>query len=461
MSLLSQINLGYSLLLFFAATISFACAVMFKIPNPYWAVMPIWVIVQTTREEIFEKGFWRIVGTLIGAAISTILVLFIESTFLKVVCISLILGVTSGLNHAFRGVNGYGLQMMGITVGAIVLPVLHEAPEVIKLFSEARFLCTIIGVVTITLLTFWYLPKSPTDKLYSELKDFHQKLIKDNSTSGELVSQLVDIERHSHVTITLFSNKELRKKYDVYLTTALDFILGRITDPPELFEPIESRSKGINLGYSFYPHLSLKVAIVIALMGLTGSLIGLYSGWKYGHLLAMGFCVLSAVLGGMTIPKSIAPHMLLGVLSGALAAIFYRIVLQPHLTNSFQIILGTAPIFFLGSLLRTHKKLKFASVDFNMIFLLAGQVGMPPVYSQWDVIESTIPILLAGLIVTSIYIFFPRPYHKIAIKHKEKFFKINATKALFEYLLLLKLAGSPESTYENFVKEFSIDQKLI
>lgn len=455
MALLSQINLRYSLLLFLAATTAFTLAVFLKIPNPYWAVMPVWIIVQKSRDEIYEKGFWRIVGTSAGAILSVAIALYVPSTFLKLFLIALILGLTSGLTHALRGLNGYGLQMLGITIGAIVLPAIFH-PEIVESLSWARFLCTIIGVLVIGLFTFWYLPKSPTDKLYLDLMNFHEKLKAGTHSQANLVSELVDLEQRYHGTITFFSHKKLCLQYETYFIDALDFILQRRREAPEIFIPVEKGFPGVNLHYSFYPHLSLRVGVVIFFIGLIGSSIGIYSGWRFGHLLAMGFCVLSAVLGGMSIPKNIAPHMLFGVVLGAITAMLYRLLLQTHLIENWEIIVGTMPVFLIGALMRTHAKYKLASVDFNMIFLLAGQVGMTAVHSTWDIVESTFPILIAGLTVTSIYIYFPRPYLKLAEKHKPKFSKTNSTKTLFEYLTLLKLNGSDESVYEKFIDEFQV-----
>lgn len=458
MSFLSHINLRYSLLLFIAATTAFALAVFLKIPNPYWAVMPVWIIVQKSREEIFEKGFWRIVGTGAGALLSVV-ALYVPTTFLKLFLIALILGVTSGLTHAFRGLSGYGLQMLGITIGAILLPAIFH-PETVESLSWARFLCTILGVFAIGLFTYWYLPKSPMAQLYKDLKIFHAKVSSAPTPRGKLVSELVDLEQRFHSTLTLFSSKNLSRQYETYFIECLDFLLQKRSMPPHLFVPDENVGRGVNLRYRFDPHLSLRVGSAIFLIGLVGSCIGLYSGWRFGHLLAMGFCVLSAVLGGMSIPKKMAPHMVVGVILGANVAMLYRLFLQRYMFESWEVILWTSPILLIGALLRTHDKYKLASVDFNMIFLLAGQVGMSPLTSSWDVVESTLPILIAGVTVTSIYIYFPRPYLNLAKNHKANYLKTNATSSLLQYLTLLKLNNSDESAYEQFIEQFKSPGKV-
>lgn len=451
---MSAFNPQYSFRLFLAAIFSLSLAVFFDIPNPYWAVMPVWILVQGSREEIFEKGLWRILGTMIGAILSIIIALYVPTLWLKVLLLSLILALTTSLNLSFKGLTGYGLQMIGITMGAIVLPAMNH-PEEIMSFSLARTLCTLIGVIAVGVFTYKILPKNSGEALYQKLLVFHQELLSFDFTRAELLEKLAILEEQSQMSFSFFKNKDLRKKYDDYLLHALDYLMGRNAKFPAVFKNEEQTNLTFHFKTTFYSHLSLRVGLVVFVLSLIGASIGLYSGWTYGPLLGMGICVLSAVLGGMSIPRNIAPHMLLGVCLGALTAFTYRGFIQPYLTSPLLVVLGTAPIFLIGAILRTHKNVRLASVDFNMIFLLAGQVGMTPQNDLGAVFESTLPILIAGLVVTGIHIYFPRPYLDLAQKFHHKLTSSSPTKSILDYLILLRRGKADLEFYQRALDNFT------
>lgn len=451
---MNAFNPQYSLRLFLAAVCALCVAVLFKIPNPYWAVMPVWILVQNSQEEIFEKGFWRIVGTALGALLSIAIGLFIPTLWFKILLLSLILALTTSLNLSFKGLSGYGLQMVGVTMGAIVLPAMNSSEHIME-FSLARFICTLIGVIAVGIFTYKTLPKNSAEELYQKLLLFHEDLLSLRFSQAELLEKLAILEEQSQMSFSFFKNKALRKKYDNYLIEALDYLLNRNSSLPEIFKNEEQKKLSFHFKTSFYSHLSLRVGIAVFALSLIGSSIGFYSGWIYGPLLAMGICVLSAVLGGMTIPRNIAPHMLMGVCGGALMAFCYRSFLQPYLITPELVIFGTAPILLIGAILRTHKKFRLASVDFNMIFLLAGQVGMPAVHSVGVVFESTLPILIAGLVVTGLHIYFPRPYLGLATKFFKKLTCDSSSKEILDYLILLRRGKADLSSYEIVLEKFS------
>lgn len=104
---------------------------------------------------------------------------------------------------------------------------------------------------------------------------------------------------------------------------------------------------------------------------------------------------------------------------------------------------------------RNHAKYRMLSVDFIMIFLLARQVGKDGIESKWDIFESTLPIMIAGLVITSLDIFFPRRFDKVAQTHWQKCAKNKNTKTYFEYLNLVKLQGGNRETLKRFLDTFS------
>ena len=94
-------------------------------------------------------------------------------------------------------------------------------------------------------------------------------------------------------------------------------------------------------------------------------------------LAAMGVCIFVMVLGSMPLPQLVAPKLIAGVALGVLAALFYRLVLQPAITTPAGLMLSFIPFVLVGAFFRTHPRHAAPGVDFCMCFLLASQAGMP------------------------------------------------------------------------------------
>ena len=118
-------------------------------------------------------------------------------------------------------------------------------------------------------------------------------------------------------------------------------------------------------------------------------------------LLALGVCIFVMVLGSMPLPQLIAPTLISGVALGVLAAIFYRLAVQPHLATPAGVILSFLPFVLMGGFFRTHPRFGAAGIDFNMCFLLASQAGMPASPDVHRILlDSGALVIAAGLMAT-------------------------------------------------------------
>jgi uncharacterized membrane protein YccC len=101
------------------------------------------------------------------------------------------------------------------------------------------------------------------------------------------------------------------------------------------------------------------------------------------------------------------------VVIGVVAAVFFRIALQPHLTTTAALIATLVPFFIVGGLAKAGKYSAIAGTDFNMCFLLGSQAGMPAVAAAVVLNDSAALVLAAGL-MTLAYVFMPRRFHVYA-----------------------------------------------
>ena len=61
------------------------------------------------------------------------------------------------------------------------------------------------------------------------------------------------------------------------------------------------------------------------------------------------------------------------MVAGVLAAIFYRLALQPAILTPAQLLLSLVPFMLVGGFLGTHPRFAAIGIDFNMCFMPASQ----------------------------------------------------------------------------------------
>lgn len=157
------------LLLAFSAWLAFAIASAWHMTNAYWAAMAVWVVVQPLRGMLFERAVMRVVGTAIGALVGFLILWFIPDSFLQIVVMTLWMSVCAAAMHIFKGIYPYAILLSGYTVPAVVLPsALTETyqPEL----GWARVVCTLIGVVVVTVVMSVYTPKASRKEYYGKAR---------------------------------------------------------------------------------------------------------------------------------------------------------------------------------------------------------------------------------------------------------------------------------------------------
>ncbi|MFT4174212.1 MAG: FUSC family protein [Rhodocyclaceae bacterium] len=152
-----------------AAWLAFALAAFLHLHNAYWAAMPVWVVAQTSRGLLLERAFFRVVGTLAGAAVGFAILQLPLGPYGQIVALGLVVAVAGGLTHILRGVHAYGALMVGMTAGVVVLPS-ALAPAQSLALAAARVECTLIGVVVVTLVMGLFTPGSRRDAFYARVR---------------------------------------------------------------------------------------------------------------------------------------------------------------------------------------------------------------------------------------------------------------------------------------------------
>ncbi len=166
---LDRSRIAYGLRLAFAAWLAFTIASFLHVENAYWAAMPIWVVTQSSRGLLLERAFFRVFGTLVGAAVGFGILHLPVSSYAQLVMLALWVGVCAAFTHILRGVHSYGALLSGLSAGVVVIPSLLEPGDSLAL-AVARIECTLIGVVVVTLVTGLFTPSSRREAFYQHVR---------------------------------------------------------------------------------------------------------------------------------------------------------------------------------------------------------------------------------------------------------------------------------------------------
>jgi uncharacterized membrane protein YccC len=158
-----------ALALALSAWVAFAIASIVHVQNAYWAAMPVWVVAQASRGVLFERALFRVLGTLLGAAVGFALLHIPVNPYVQFALLGLWVAVNGGLTHILRGVHGYGALLSGITAAIVVIPAVLAPGGSLEL-ATARVECTLIGVVVATVIAGLMTPKSPSEAFFARIR---------------------------------------------------------------------------------------------------------------------------------------------------------------------------------------------------------------------------------------------------------------------------------------------------
>lgn len=214
-----------ALLLALSAWLAFAIAASLHVQNAYWAAMPVWVVAQASRGLLLERAFFRIVGTLLGAAGGFAILHVPGGPYLQLALLGLFIALNAGLTHVLPGVQGYAALLSGMTAAIIVIPSML-VPEGALTLAVARLECTLIGVVVVTVVTGLLTPRAPHQALYDRLRALSGDAlllaaqILENGTAGSaaeerrIIGQISEIEATAPLTLA-GSFEGYRRLHDV------------------------------------------------------------------------------------------------------------------------------------------------------------------------------------------------------------------------------------------------------
>ncbi|WP_169330543.1 FUSC family protein [Vreelandella jeotgali] len=151
------------------ALTSFAIASLFHLPNAFWAPMAVWIVAQPSRGLLLERGVYRLVGTLAGAAVGFALLAAPLPLPLALMLLAAWAGGCAALTHLTRAAFGYAALMAGLTASVVLLPSLAAGTGGAAI-ALARVICTLIGVICVMAMGMVLLPAPPRRELLDRVR---------------------------------------------------------------------------------------------------------------------------------------------------------------------------------------------------------------------------------------------------------------------------------------------------
>ena len=153
-----------------AMAIAFHAALWLQLSSPASSMVTVMIVASLSRGAILSKGFWRIFGTVMGAAAAVVITAWFGQTpILFLVAFGAWLGLCTFISSLFRHFRAYGAVLAGYTVALIAAGAIAN-PEHVLDYALARLAVVTLGVVVSTVVTMIFQPSVTTNVMRSRAR---------------------------------------------------------------------------------------------------------------------------------------------------------------------------------------------------------------------------------------------------------------------------------------------------
>jgi uncharacterized membrane protein YccC len=155
----------FSLKTFAAGLLALYLAFWLGLDEPKWAIMTVFIVSQPDSGMVLAKSFFRLLGTVAGALVSTGLVFSLSQYgALFLASIAAWIGLCNFAARAVRNFNSYGFLLAGYSTAIIGIPAALNTGGAYPLIL-ARFTEISLGIACAGLMSRLILPRDMTSKL--------------------------------------------------------------------------------------------------------------------------------------------------------------------------------------------------------------------------------------------------------------------------------------------------------
>ena len=145
---------------FAAAMLAFSIALLLEMPRPYWAMASVYITSNLLSGATYSKAVYRILGTLIGAAATIVLVPnLVEAPEMLSLAIALWVGTCLYLSLIDGTPRSYVFMLAGYTVALLAFPIVSTPGSTFDIVA-ARVQEITLGIICASVVAMIALPRS-------------------------------------------------------------------------------------------------------------------------------------------------------------------------------------------------------------------------------------------------------------------------------------------------------------
>jgi uncharacterized membrane protein YccC len=212
-------------------------AFTFNLDQPYWALLTVFIVSQPQQSgQVLAKSFYRVIGTLIGAAIALLFVaLFAQERVLFLGALALWIGLCAFGSQYARNSAAYSFVLSGYTVAIVGIPGALDAGNAYYI-ATGRVTEVCLGIIVAATINHVILPSSLGAQFWKAvvstreaLGDYSLALFEAGDTArlrAKLLGQAIALENLR--SSALFEDREIRDRGDLlrFLDTTLVDVVG-------------------------------------------------------------------------------------------------------------------------------------------------------------------------------------------------------------------------------------------
>src|SRR5215831_4043822 len=159
-----------------SALIALLVAFTFNLDQPQWSLLTVFIVAQPQSGLVFAKSYYRIIGTLIGAAVALFFVaLFAQERVLFLGVLALWIGLCTFGSQYARNFAAYSFVLSGYTVAIVGIPGALDAAHAFYI-ATARVTEISLGIIVTALVSHIILPSPLAASLWQAIADVRGEL---------------------------------------------------------------------------------------------------------------------------------------------------------------------------------------------------------------------------------------------------------------------------------------------
>jgi uncharacterized membrane protein YccC len=141
--------------------------------SPRSAMITVFIVALPSSGMVLEKGFYRLLGTLVGSAAALAIVgLFPQQPLLLFLALAIWIGLCTSGSALLRNAQSYGFVLAGYTTCLIVLPAVDAPMEVFNM-AVARVTEISLGILCVAVVNDAIFPKHQSEQLVQAVRKLY------------------------------------------------------------------------------------------------------------------------------------------------------------------------------------------------------------------------------------------------------------------------------------------------